>query len=340
MIMDSVKTLQVAEAEAGLRLDRWFRRRFPGLAHGRLEKLLRTGQVRVDGGRAKAGVRLLAGQQVRVPPLPGDMEVAAPDRLLRMDRLSEDGQRMLLGAVLHMDDSVIVINKPPGLAVQGGSGTARHIDGMLDVLRFGCDERPRLVHRLDRDTSGILLLARNPAAAKKLGQVFREGTARKIYWALTSGVPRIRQGRIQAPLAKLGGDAGTQWEMRERVRAVDAGDVRGKAADTVYKVIEAAGHAAAWTAFMPLTGRTHQIRAHAELAGMPVAGDSKYGAGKSVVHGISKLLHLHARSISLPHPAGGKLLAHAPLPPHMLETWRFFGFDPEMLMDPFAGWER
>lgn len=336
--MENVKTFQVAQEEAGLRLDRWFKRRFPEIAHGRLEKLLRTGQVRVDGGRVKAGFRVDTGQQVRVPPLIKDAEAETRDRAPRVNRVTGADKNMLHGAVLHMDDAVIVINKPPGLAVQGGSGTVRHIDGMLDALRFGRDERPRLVHRLDRDTSGVLLLARSANAANKLGQTFRGRTARKIYWALTAGAPRPHQGRIQAPLAKLGGDTRTEWEARERVSAVDIDDPRGKPADTLYKVIEMAGDAVAWTAFMPLTGRTHQIRAHAGLIGVPVVGDHKYGGEKSLVHGISDKLHLHAREISLPHPDGGILQVCAPLPPHMRETWRFFGFDPEMPGDPFMEW--
>jgi len=337
--MHQAKTFEVVAEETGLRLDRWFKRRFPELVHGRLEKLLRTGQVRVDGGRVKAGFRLDAGQQVRVPPLLKDLREGAQQRPLLAPRITEADKNMLRSAVLHMDDALIVINKPPGLAVQGGSRTSRHVDGMLDALRFDCPERPRLVHRLDRDTSGVLLLARNATAANKLGQAFRGHTARKTYWALTAGVPRPHIGRIQAPLAKLGGDAGTEWEARERVSAVAPDDPRGRSADTLYKVIEAAGQSVAWVAFMPLTGRTHQIRAHAALIGTPIAGDRKYGGEAATVHGVSSKLHLHARSISIPHPNGGILSVSAPLPAHMLETWKFFEFNPELSGDPFAEWE-
>lgn len=337
--MDRARSFEVIAEESGLRLDRWFKRRFPALVHGRLEKLLRTGQVRVDGGRVKAGFRLDAGQQVRVPPLQINLNESKTGHKPLLPRPSSSDDNMLRGAVLHIDDSVIVINKPHGLAVQGGSGTSRHIDGMLDALKFDAAERPRLVHRLDRDTSGVLVLARNAAAATKLGQAFRARSARKIYWALTAGVPRPYQGRIQAALAKLGGDAGTEWEARERVSAVAPDDPRGKPADTLYTVIEAAGHSVAWVGFMPLTGRTHQIRAHAALIKIPIVGDQKYGGEAALLHGVSNRLHLHARSITLPHPAGGVLSITAPLPQHMLETWRFFGFSTNQMNDPFTDWD-
>ncbi len=337
--MEQAKTFEVIPEESGLRLDRWFKRRFPALLHGRLEKLLRTGQVRVDGGRVKAGFRLDAGQMVRVPPFSTSTPDSTPESKQYAPRANSSDQHMLRSAILHMDDAVIVINKPAGLAVQGGSGTARHIDGMLDALQFDAPERPRLVHRLDRDTSGVLLLARNALSANKLGQAFRAHTARKIYWALTAGVPRPHKGRIQASLAKLGGDTGTEWEARERVTAVEADDPRGKSADTVYAVIEAAAHSVAWVGFMPLTGRTHQIRAHAALIKIPIVGDKKYGGEAALIHGISNKLHLHARSIALPHPSGGTLSVAAPLPEHMLETWRLFGFDANNASDPFIDWD-
>jgi 23S rRNA pseudouridine955/2504/2580 synthase len=334
--MNTAKTIEVASEEAGLRLDRWFRRRYPQLAHARLEKLLRTGQVRVDGGRVKAGFRLDAGQQVRVPPLPADETPAAP-AAKSVAKLSRADRALMQDAVLYDDGVAIVINKPAGLAVQGGSGTTRHIDGMLDALCDAAGERPRLVHRLDRDTSGVLLLARSARAAARFGQAFRSRTARKIYWALTAGVPRPHQGRIRAPLAKLNGEGA--WEDRERVSAVAEDDPRGKPADTVYSVIDTAGQHVAWVAFMPLTGRTHQIRAHAALLGTPIAGDRKYGGEAALLEGIAPKLHLHARSLEIPHPDGGVISVTAPLPDHMLESWKSFGFDPAMTSDPFEEWE-
>ncbi len=336
--MATVKNFEVASEETGLRLDRWFKRRFPQLAHGRLEKLLRTGQVRVDGVRVKAGFRLDAGQQVRVPPLQAGEEPERRGEKPAAAKLSRADRAMLQNAILYKDDAVIAINKPAGLAVQGGSGTARHVDGMLDALREEGGERPRLTHRLDRDTSGVLLLARSASAAAKLGQAFRGRDARKIYWALTVGVPRPHQGRIRAPLAKLNGEGA--WEDRERVSPVADDDPRGKPADTLYKVIETVGRHAAWAAFMPLTGRTHQLRAHAALLGTPIAGDRKYGGDRALLEGVAPKLHLHARSLEIPHPEGGVISVTAPLPDHMREAWAYFGFDCNYSGDPFEEWDR
>ncbi len=325
--MGGVSTHEVTNDDAGVRLDRWFRRHFPNLSHGRLEKLLRTGQVRVDGKRARAGLRLAPGQVIRVPPL-AQAEAPAPARTPPV-RIARAEAGRLRAAVLHMDDDVLALNKPPGLAVQGGTKTARHLDAMLDALRFGA-ERPRLVHRLDKDTSGVLLLARSVSAARALTAAFRKRDARKIYWAVVVGVPRPRRGRIDLGLAKLPGRAGERmvWDMEAGRRAV-----------TFYCVVEAAAKEAAWLALMPLTGRTHQLRAHCAALGTPILGDGKYGAKGAFLTGLNRKLHLHARSIVMPHPAGGELGVTAPLPEHMVETWRFFGFDPEDARDPFAGYD-
>ncbi|HAK63686.1 MAG TPA: RluA family pseudouridine synthase [Alphaproteobacteria bacterium] len=332
--MSAAKILEVESEEAGLRLDRWFRRRFPQLAHGRLEKLLRTGQVRVDGGRAKAGLRLDAGQMVRVPPLDQVTGNAAAREAPSHANISRADRAMMQNAILHNDGVVMALNKPPGLAVQGGSRTVRHIDGMLDALRGESKERPRLVHRLDRDTSGVLLLACTANAAAKLARSFQGREARKIYWALTMGVPHPRQGRIRAPLAKV--NMAGEGQDQERISVVDDGDARGKPAETVYKVMESVGRHVAWVAFLPLTGRTHQLRAHAALLGTPIAGDRKYGAEQPLPSGLAQKLHLHARSLEIPHPNGRILSVTAPLPQHMRETWKFFGFNPNLAEDPFA----
>jgi len=238
---------------------------------------------------------------------------------------------MLHGAILHRDAAVIVLNKPPGLAVQGGTATERHVDGLLDGLRFGNDERPRLVHRLDKDTSGLLVIARTAIAAAFLTRAFREKTTRKIYWALVVGVPKLRQGRIDLALAKTPGRGG------ERVRP-DAED--GQRAVTYYRVIDNAGSQASWLALLPVTGRTHQLRAHCAAIGTPILGDGKYGAAAVHLAGLpgSRRLHLHARSLSIPHPLGGTLEATAPLPQHMSRSWDFFGFDRDGA-DPFADLE-
>ncbi len=325
--MSGVSTHEVANGDAGVRLDRWFRRHFPNLSHGRLEKLLRTGQVRVDGKRARAGLRLVPGQVIRVPPL-AQAEAPARARTAPAVRTSRAEAAGLRAAVLHIDDDVIALNKPPGLAVQGGTKTLRHLDAMLGALRFGAN-RPRLVHRLDKDTSGVLLLARDASAARALTAAFRERSARKIYWALVVGVPRPRRGRIELALAKLPGRAGERMV---------AGTESGKRAVSFYCLVEAAAKEAAWLALMPLTGRTHQLRAHCAALGTPILGDGKYGAKGAFLTGLNRKLHLHARSIVMPRPAGGELRVTAPLPEHMVETWRFFGFDPEDARDPFAGY--
>ena len=336
----SVTTLSVTQDEDGLRLDRWFRRRYPELTHGRLEKLLRTGQIRVDGKRAKSGFRLAAGQAIRVPPLSRGRIPARDERHARgpAERRAKQGiparavatadARMLEARVLYKDDDVIVIDKPAGLAVQGGSGTHRHLDGMLDALRFGA-ERPRLVHRLDRDTSGVLVLARTAQAAAKLSAAFRGRDARKVYWAAVVGVPHPLAGRIDLPLAKEGGPKG------ERV-AVE--DESGQRAVTRYRVADRAGKRAAWLVFEPETGRTHQIRVHAAALGTPILGDGKYGGRDAFLDGsgISPKLHLHARAIRLPHPRSGQIEVAASLPEHMAATWKFLGFDSADENRPFG----
>ena len=327
--MTGPTNITVVDDEDGIRLDRWFKRHYPDVAHGRLQKLLRTGQVRLDGKRVKSGARVSTGQVVRVPPL-GEV-ASTPKQAPRYDPADAAFVRSL---VLHRDDHVIAIDKPAGLAVQGGSGTKRHLDAMLDALRFRGAERPRLVHRLDKDTSGVLLLARNARAAAALGKAFRARDTRKLYWAITVGVPEIEAGRIDLALGKKPGRGG------ERV-SVDADD--GKRAITVYRVLEAAGSRIAWLALWPQTGRTHQLRAHcAQGLSCPILGDGKYGGKAAFIEGVeaARQVHLHAREITLPHPSGrGELRVSAPLPPHMATTWEMFGFDPERPGDPFDEFE-
>lgn len=326
--MGEVQTVTVEPGEAEQRLDRWFRRRFPQVPHGLLAKLLRTGQVRVDGRRAKANQRLEAGQQVRVPPLP---DAPPPTPAQSRPTVSEAQARALREAVLYRDEHVIALNKPPGLAVQGGTGTTKHLDAMLDALAFD-GERPRLVHRLDKDTSGVLLLGRTPAAAARLAGAFKSRQTRKLYWAVVVGVPKPRRGRISAPLAKLPGRAG------EKV-AVDEDE--GKHAVTWYRTVAAAARKAAWLEMEPRTGRTHQLRAHCLLLNTPILGDGKYGGQEAFLQGqgLSRKLHLHARTVRMPHPTGGVLEVTAPLPPHMAATFDFFGFEPEDAGAPFAAFE-
>ncbi len=318
----------VDEDEAGVRLDRWFKRRYPHVAHAQLERMLRTGQIRVDGHRARAGDRLEPLQSIRVPPLAqspaASTSAHSPTRPPSADEVED-----LEARVLHRDDQLMVIDKPAGLAVQGGSKTSRHLDGMLDALRFG-GERPRLVHRLDKDTSGVLVLARTARVATALAAAFASGKVRKLYWAVVVGVPATAVGRIEQPLSKRFGAIG------ERMMADEA----GRRAITDYRVIERAGRRAAWLALEPLTGRTHQLRAHCAMMGTPILGDGKYGGLAAFLEseGIGERLHLHARTIRLPHPVSGEVTVTAPLPRHMRATWRFFGFSEHPVEDAAEHW--
>ncbi len=332
--MSGVAQRAVEPAEAGMRLDRWFKQHYPGLGHGRLEKLLRTGQVRVDGRRAKAGQRLDAGQTIRVPPV-GDAQTRS-SRAARPAASQADAD-LARSIVLYRDESVIAVNKPSGLAVQGGAKTTRHLDGMLDALRFGADERPRLVHRLDRDTSGVLLLARTAPAARALTARFRGKDAAKLYWAATAGVPDRDEGVIDLALSKRAGAARSGGE------AVAPDLDGGQAAVTAYRLIDRAGDRAAFLALWPKTGRTHQLRVHCAAIGNPILGDGKYGGRDAFPGGgaIAGRLHLHARRIVLPHPDGhGQIDVIAPLPDHMAETWKTLGFSGASAAadDPFGPW--
>lgn len=321
--MTSVQTITITEQDGDSRLDRWFRRLFPQVTQGHLQKLLRTGQIRVDGKRAKADTRLEPGQAVRVPPLP---ETPAPPPRPKVDEREAEALRRL---VLYRDDQVIVIDKPAGMAVQGGTGMTKHLDAMLDGLSFG-GERPRLVHRLDKDTSGILVLARTLKAARALTNTFRGRAARKYYWAVTVGVPHPVAGRIDAPLAKFGTPKGERMAEAEE---------EGQRAVTLYKVVENAAKRAAWLALWPRTGRTHQLRVHcASVLGTPILGDGKYGGHEAFLPGaeVARQIHLHARRIIIPHPEQGVIDVTAPLPKHMRATWSYFGFDRSDDGDPFA----
>lgn len=307
-------TLTVGEDDGDVRLDRWIRRHAPHLTQGAIQKWCRTGQVRVDGKRVEASVRLAAGQQVRLPPLPEappSKPVITPD---------ESDRRELEKQVLYRDDHLIVLNKSPGLATQGGPGITRHLDGMLDALRFGSEERPRLVHRLDRDTSGVLLLARTPKAAARLAELFRTREVAKTYWAVVAGRPVPVEGVIDLPLVRIGGARG------ERTAPGRRNDPNAARAITEYRTLDHAARKLAWLELMPHTGRTHQLRVHCAALEAPILGDGKYGAAQAHVDGLSGKLHLHARALRFPHPAGGFLEVTADLPPHMRETFKTLGF--------------
>ncbi|PNG27332.1 RluA family pseudouridine synthase [Methylocella silvestris] len=345
----SVQTFEVAEDEDGLRLDRWFKRRIPALSLSHLNKIVRTGQVRVDGARVKTATRLAQGQSVRVPPLNLEAAPEAP-----VFRISEEDQRDLRQMILFEDKDLMVLNKPYGLAVQGGSGMRRHIDGMLASLPNERGDRPVLVHRLDRDTSGVLLIAKTRKIAADLGEIFRSRQAQKIYWALVEGVPKPAQGKISLFLAKGEGmDArgprrsDEERAAMEKMRVAKHGDEDAQHSVTYYATVDTFAPRAAWLSMKPITGRTHQLRAHAEAIGHPIIGDPKYGLRpktdprrndplRAIPETIERKLHLLARRLVLPHPRGGTLDVTAPLPPHMANSFETFGFDVKQY-DPIEG---
>ncbi|MFG1464618.1 RluA family pseudouridine synthase [Xanthobacter sp. DSM 24535] len=343
----AVEVKQVSADEAGMRLDRWFKAHFPDLSFGHLQKLVRTGQVRVDGGRAKTSTRLDPGQSVRIPPLGVDADgvepVDAADEAARATATGgEAGERpaaprgvvaaaarrenedltALKAMILYEDKDVMVLNKPMGLAVQGGSGTYRHIDGMLDSMRDRDGQKPRLVHRIDKDTAGCLLIAKTRLAASILTKSFRSREARKIYWALVPGVPKPRQGRISTYL--------TREESEERMRVARHGEDDASHALTYYAVVDQAAQKMSWLSLKPVTGRTHQLRAHMAHIGHPIVGDPKYFNIENweFPGGMQNKLHLLARRIVIPHPRGtGVIDVSAPLPPHMAQSWAVLGLD-------------
>jgi 23S rRNA pseudouridine955/2504/2580 synthase len=322
--------------DEGIRLDRWFKRHYPAVGHTPLEKMLRTGQIRLDGKRAKAGDRISTGQIIRLPPQFQTIHKAAENRptdsQAARPQAGEHERKFAESLVIHKDSAVLVLNKPTGLATQGGSGITRHVDGLLDFLMFERKQRPRLVHRLDRDTSGVLLIARTSPAAVALSESLRRRDASKIYWALTKGVPSPARGTIKAALAKEGVRG-----RDEKMSVVEKGADDAKYALTDYAVVDHAGPEFAWVAAKPLTGRTHQIRVHMASLGTPIVGDFKYGATESRTRGaIEDKLHLHARSIDIAHPDGGRLQVTAPLSAHMLKTWKLLGFDPNASSNPFV----
>jgi 23S rRNA pseudouridine955/2504/2580 synthase len=325
-----VQTLYVAEDEHDIRLDRWFKRRWPHLTHIQVEKMARKGEIRVDGSRVKPQDRLTAGAAVRVPPLPD----ANPRKPGDLHELTERDVAYAKSLVLYEDDMVIALNKPHGLAVQGGTKTTKHVDRLLSAWGEGMD-RPRLVHRLDRDTSGVLLLGKGPEAAKRLAGAFARRQAKKTYWAIVIGNPKPTHGQIDMALKKTGIN---DFEM---MRPAEPKDPKGEPAETAFATISRAAHRAAWMALRPFTGRTHQLRAHMAAIGHPILGDAKYGDEKSrELSGILKL-QLHARRIELDHPRGGKLIVEAPLSPEMKAGFAHFGFsEDECDTDPFEGVKR
>ena len=310
----------VTEDEADIRLDRWCRRYHPGLQQSLIQKWCRTGQIRVDGTKTDPATRLTPGQSIKLPAL------AAPTEPKPSPHIDPHDAKDLRQAVIYQDDQIIALNKPYGLPVQGGPGITRHLDAMLDALRQNSDHRPRLVHRLDRDTTGLLLLARTPGTAAKLAALFRGRDIEKTYWAVVAGRPVPVEGRIDLPLKRTGSARG------ERTAPADRDDPDAARAITDYQTLDHAARKLAWLELKPHTGRTHQLRVHCVAIRAPILGDEKYEqpdqnmAFAALVEGLSSDLHLHARRLVLPHPAGGTLTLEADLPPHMRATFKTLGF--------------
>jgi 23S rRNA pseudouridine955/2504/2580 synthase len=333
---DKVASFEISEDEAGMRLDRWLHRRFPAVSNSHLMRIVRKGEVRVSGKRADVSTRLEAGTTVRVPPLK-----LAANKASTVKRANPGDADEIRAMILFEDRDVMVLNKPFGLAVQGGSGTTRHIDGMLQAFADKEGNRPVLVHRLDRDTSGVLLIAKTRKVAAELGEIFRSRRTKKIYWALVEGVPKPAQGRISMFLAKGEGMGEARGKGRadlERMRVADHGDPDAQHSLTLYAVVDKVSPRLAWLSMRPVTGRTHQLRAHCEEIGHPIIGDPKYNRRplndparndplRAVPPGLEPKLHLLARRLVLPHPRKGIIDVTAPLPEHMKTSFAMFGFD-------------
>jgi 23S rRNA pseudouridine955/2504/2580 synthase len=317
MVATGVQTATVSADDAGMRVDRFLEAKFPGLSFSHIHRVIRKGELRVNGKRVDGKDRLEAGQAVRIPP----MKLAAP----KLERTEGDEKTaaFLKSITLYEDADVLVLNKPMGLAVQGGSGTTRHVDGMLDVMRDASGQRPRLVHRLDKDTAGCLLVAKTRFAASALAKVFRSREARKIYWALVVGVPKPHQGRISTFLVK------EEREDESIMRIARHGEEGASHAVTYYAVVETSAQQLAWVSLKPVTGRTHQLRAHLAHIEHPIVGDPKYFNKENwqLPGGIQNKLHLLARRIAVPHPRGGVIDVTAPLPPHMVQSFNLLGLD-------------
>ena len=315
---DQVRQFTVAPDDDGIRVDRWFKRHLDATSFTTVAKWARTGQIRVDGARVAPGDRLQAGQVLRIPPAEPVRSDTRPVRA--RPEVTEDEATFAREMVIHKDAQALVLNKPPGLATQGGTKTTQHVDGLLDALQYEAEGRPKLVHRLDKDTSGALLVARTSRAAAFFAKTFSSRSAKKVYWALVVDVPSIDDGTIDLPIAKQPGTGGEKMHVDE---------AEGSPARTRYRVIERAGNRAAWVELQPFTGRTHQLRVHMAAIGHPIVGDGKYGGPAAfLTGGISRKMHLHARRIRVDHPDGGEIDVTAELPTHFAESLAGLGFDP------------
>ena len=349
--MSWVERITITAEDAEQRLDRFLKRRYDNLKQGQIEKWCRKGELRLDGARCKASTRIMEGQELRVPPRPMPVQHFSSDVVKKHipARVSDADTRLIRGAVIYKDDDLFVLNKPAGIPTQGGSKQLRHIDGLSEALRFGYEEKPKLVHRLDKDTSGVLLLARSRRIAYYLTEAFRHRATRKIYWAAVAGVPAPKMGSIKYGLRKAGGlGVRGEGEKMETVHPRKVASTEGaKRAQSDYVVVSALAKRAAWMALEPITGRTHQLRAHMAAIGHPIIGDEKYGGsgqenlgdgwGAQLGCMISRKLHLHARFIQFEHPTLKKTVSfNADLPSHMTESWEQFHWHLEDVPDdPF-----
>ncbi|WCT71918.1 RluA family pseudouridine synthase [Sphingomonas naphthae] len=316
---DQARTFIVKADDDGIRLDRWFKRHLPEASFALVSRWARTGQLRVDGKRCEPGDRIEAGQSIRVPPAEAPAPAKVKPKKERRPVTDEEAE-MARNMVIYTDAQAFVLNKPPGLATQGGTKTTEHVDGLLDALQFDAESRPRLVHRLDKDTSGALLIARTSRAATAFGKAFSSRTARKVYWAICAGVPSVEDGMIELKLGKQPGTGGEKMMVDQN---------EGAPARTRYRVVERAGNAACFVELQPYTGRTHQLRVHMAAIGHPIVGDGKYGGLEAfLTGGISRKMHLHARRIRVDHPDGGQIDVTADLPRHFAESLQMLGFDP------------
>lgn len=325
--MSKVQFIKVQKEDDGIRLDRWFSRHFSQIKNGQIQKLVRSKNIKVNGQKTSTDYRLNVGDEIRVPPIQIEADV---DRT-QARNLSKADIEFMKSLVIYKDEDVIVLNKPAGLAVQGGTKTTRHIDGLLDALRFDKQEKPHLVHRLDKDTSGVLILGRTANAAANLAKAFKDRKAQKVYWAVVVGKPKLLSGKIDAPLIKSSSGQGKELMKID----FDA----GQRAQTLYRVIDALARKASWLEMAPLTGRTHQLRVHCMALNTPIAGDAKYGGERAISLGLpcGEKMHLHARGLKIkhPNPKKGMLTVEADLPPHMKDTFDFLGFDESQSVNPF-----
>ena len=325
--MAQVQIIKVKKDDEGIRLDRWFQRHYPELKNGQLQKLIRGKNIKVNGQKTSTDFRLSIGDEIRVPPL--QIETNPLKNTPR--NLSKADIDFMKSLIIYKDEDIIVLNKPAGISVQGGTKTTRHIDGLLDALRFEKDEKPHLVHRLDKDTSGVLILGRTANAAAALAASFKQRKAVKVYWAIVVGKPKLLSGKIDAPLAKLPAQQG-----KEQMK-IDFDN--GQRAQTLYRVIDALAKKASWLEMCPLTGRTHQLRVHSMALNTPIVGDVKYGGERALSVGMpdSEKMHLHARALKIkhPNPKKGWMEFEAALPVHMKNTFDFLGFDEDQSVNPF-----